>query len=68
MTDVYPLMMWRWVDAKMFADVWDIARISRRRSLTVVDASAVACIRERAGSVSIAVDTDLTGFGFYVLP
>jgi hypothetical protein len=68
MTDVYPLVMWRWVDAKMFADVWDIVRSSGRRSLTVVDASAVACIRERAGSVCIAVDTDLSGFGFDVLP
>jgi len=68
MTDVYPMVMWRWVDAKMFADVWDIVIGSGRRSLTVVDASAVACIHERAGSVCIAVDTDLTGFGFDVLP
>lgn len=68
MTDVYPLVMWRWVDAKMFEDVWDIVRSTGCRGLTVVDASAVACIRERAGSVCVAVDTDLTGFGFDVLP
>jgi len=68
MTDIYPLVMWRWVDAKMFDDVWKIVKDSGRRSLTVVDASAVTCIRERAGSVCVAVDTDLKGFGFDVLP
>ena len=68
MADVYPLVMWRWVDAKMFDDMWDIVRNSVRRSFTVVDASAVTCIRERPGSVCVAIDTDLTGFGFDVYP
>jgi predicted nucleic acid-binding protein len=68
MTDVFPLVRWRWVDAPMFDSIWRLVREEQRSSLTVVDASAVVCIRERPGSVCVAVDDDLRSFEFEVLP
>jgi predicted nucleic acid-binding protein len=68
MADVYPLVMWRWVDRGMFEDIWRLVQSQGKRGFTVVDASAVFCVRERAGSVCVAVDEDLADFGFQVYP
>lgn len=68
MADVYPLVMWRWVDRRMFDDIWPLVESEGRRGFTVVDASAVTCIRERPGSVCVAVDSGLAGFGFEIVP
>ncbi len=68
MSDLYPLVVWRWVDRKMFDDVWRLVRSEDRRGFTVVDASAVTCIRERLGSVCVAIDDDLRRFDFEVYP
>lgn len=68
MADVYPLVMWRWLERGMFEDIWRLVQAQGKRGLTVVDASAVLCVRERPGSVCVAVDEDLTGFGFQVYP
>ena len=68
MTDVYPLVRWRWIDAPLFDSIWRLVREENRRNLAVVDASAVVCIRERPGSVCVAVDDDLRRFEFDVLP
>lgn len=68
MTDIYPLVLWRWVDRTMFAEVWRLVEERNRRGFTAVDASLVVSIRERPGSFCIAVDKDLSGFGFEVVP
>ena len=67
-SDIYPIVLWRWVDRKMFNDIWPLVESRNKRSFTVVDASAVTCIRERPGSLCVAIDDDLDGFGFEVYP
>ena len=67
-SDVYPTVLWRWVDLKMFNDIWPLVESTNKRSFNVVDASAVTCIRERPGSLCVAIDDDLDGFGFEVYP
>jgi predicted nucleic acid-binding protein len=68
MTDVFPLVLWPWVDAPLFDSLWCLVREKQRRRLRLVDARAVVCIRERPGSVCVAVDDDLRRFEFDVLP
>ena len=68
MADVYPLVMWRWVDRKLFDEIWRLVDSEGKRTFTAVDASAVACMRERPGSVCVAVDADLARFEFEVFP
>lgn len=68
MTDIYPLVLWRWIDSAMLASIWNLVEAQHKRSFTAVDASAVVCIGERPGSVCVAVDEDLRGFGFEMFP
>lgn len=68
MMDVYPVVQWRWVDSKMYQEIWKLVISEKKRSFTVVDASAVVCVRDRPGSVCLAVDADLERFDFEVVP
>jgi predicted nucleic acid-binding protein len=68
MAEVYPLVVWRWIDEPMMRDIWRLVDTRRKRSFTAVDASAVVCIGERPGSVCVAVDDDLRAFDFDVFP
>lgn len=65
---VHPLIAWRWVDEALFVEIRRIMQARPSRGLTSVDASCIACVRERPGSACIAVDDDLRGLGFDVLP
>jgi hypothetical protein len=47
---------------------WALVAASGKRGFTVVDASAALCIAERRGSACVALDEDLRGPGFDVLP
>jgi predicted nucleic acid-binding protein len=68
LTGVFPLVEWRWIDETLFAKIRDVLESRSSRAFTIVDASCVVCVRERAGSDCIAVDDDLRGFGFEVYP
>lgn len=66
--DVFPVVEWRWVDEVLFEAIRLIHARRRRRGFTIVDASAVACIAERPGSLCVAIDDGLRGLGFEVHP
>jgi hypothetical protein len=68
MERVHPLVEWRWVDPPLFARIWKVVAQRGKRSFTVVDESAVVFIEDRPGSVCVAVDEDLEGLGFDVVP
>jgi len=68
MSEIYPLVVWRWIDEAMMGRIWNLVETQQKRSFTVVDASAVICIAERPGSVCVAVDEDLRAFHFEVFP
>jgi predicted nucleic acid-binding protein len=68
LTKLYPLVQWRWVDEALFIEIRNLLQEKSARAFTSVDASCVVCTRERPGSVCVAVDADLRGFGFDVFP
>ncbi|MFH1436445.1 MAG: PIN domain-containing protein [Pseudomonadota bacterium] len=68
MERLYPLVEWIWVDELMHQRMWELVRARKKRGFTIVDASVVACVEQRPGSVCIAVDKEMEKFGFEVLP
>lgn len=68
MQKIHPVIVWRWVDQAMFSRMWPICKGRRLRGFTIVDASVVACMEEHPGATCIALDEDLKGFGFPLLP
>ncbi len=68
MTEIYPVVVWRWIDEALMLRIWNLVETQQKRSFTAVDASAVVCIEERPGSCCVAVDDDLRAFDFEVCP
>ena len=65
---VAPRVEWRWVDDALLRRALVAHAEKPGRGFTLVDACGVVCVRDRPGSVCVALDSDFEGRGFDVVP